>query len=235
MKKSIYIFILIIFSSIASSEPIEESGVEVSIKLPDGSTKLVDIYRDIPDECKIDMAMKTKLIWGGNYANKIVSKDCKASFVTTVGKISPMKLHKDIETYGELEVLEFLKNMSSVKEQKSKDMIFVDSRAVKWYNHRTIPSAVNIPFIYFRDSKRYQKEFEASLRLLGVVKVGNRYNFSKAKEVLMFCNGAWCGQSPTMIRVLLKIGYPPKKIKWYRGGMQSWLGLSMSSTKSKVD
>jgi rhodanese-related sulfurtransferase len=234
MVRVIFLMTIILYC-IALSEPMEEAGIEVRVKLPDGSTKLVDIYRDVPDECKIDVPMKTDLIWGGNYANKIVSKDCKASFVTTVGKISPMKLHKDIETYGELEVLNFLKRLNSPKHQKSKDMIFVDSRAVKWYKHRTIPSAINIPFVYFRDIKKYQKEFESSLRLLGVVKVGNRYNFSKAKEVLMFCNGAWCGQSPTMIRVLLKIGYPPKKIKWYRGGMQSWLGLSMSSTKSKVD
>jgi hypothetical protein len=37
-----------------------------------------------------------------------------------------------------------------------------------------------------------------------------------------------------MIRVLLELGYPAEKIKWYRGGMQSWLGLSMTSTKGTV-
>jgi hypothetical protein len=44
----------------------------------------------------------------------------------------------------------------------------------------------------------------------------------------MFCNGMWCGQSPNNILNLLKFGYPADKIKWYRGGMQDWeiLGLT---------
>ena len=37
-----------------------------------------------------------------------------------------------------------------------------------------------------------------------------------------------------MIKQLLKIGYPAEKIKWYRGGMQSWLGLGMTSTRGKT-
>ena len=44
----------------------------------------------------------------------------------------------------------------------------------------------------------------------------------------MFCNGMWCGQSPANIRTLLRFGYPADKLKWYRGGMQDWeiLGLT---------
>jgi hypothetical protein len=40
--------------------------------------------------------------------------------------------------------------------------------------------------------------------------------------LVLFCNGAWCGQSPTNIKALLSFGYPPHKLKWYRGGMQAW-------------
>jgi hypothetical protein len=34
-----------------------------------------------------------------------------------------------------------------------------------------------------------------------------------------------------MIFALLKIGYPHEKLKWYRGGMQDWLGSGMTSTR----
>ncbi|MED5532474.1 MAG: rhodanese-like domain-containing protein, partial [Pseudomonadota bacterium] len=48
---------------------------------------------------------------------------------------------------------------------------------------------------------------------------------------VMFCNGMWCGQSPNNIKNLLKFGYPAHKIKWYRGGMQDWEILGLSTAK----
>ena len=57
------------------------------------------------------------------------------------------------------------------------------------------------------------------------------FDFSKAKTLVMFCNGMWCGQSPANIKTLLKYGYPPEKIKWYRGGMQDWEILGLSTVK----
>ncbi|KIM05921.1 MAG: hypothetical protein KU29_09310 [Sulfurovum sp. FS06-10] len=35
----------------------------------------------------------------------VVPDGCKATFVTTSGHLSPMKIHDGIETFGELEVL----------------------------------------------------------------------------------------------------------------------------------
>ena len=54
------------------------------------------------------------------------------------------------------------------------------------------------------------------------------WDYSNARTLVMFCNGMWCGQSPNNILNLLKFGYPAHKIKWYRGGMQDWeiLGLT---------
>jgi len=45
----------------------------------------------------------------------------------------------------------------------------------------------------------------------------------------LFCNGLWCGQSPAAIRALLQIGYPESKLKYYRGGMNSWHSLGLST------
>ena len=48
------------------------------------------------------------------------------------------------------------------------------------------------------------------------------------KQWRAFCNGMWCGQSPASMASLLRFGYPADKIKWFRGGMQTWqiLGLT---------
>jgi rhodanese-related sulfurtransferase len=54
-------------------------------------------------------------------------------------------------------------------------------------------------------------------------------NYDNVKTLVLFCNGPWCGQSSIMIKGLLKIGYPPHKILWYRGGMQDWESLGQST------
>jgi len=57
---------------------------------------------------------------------------------------------------------------------------------------------------------------------MGVIRTDGVWSFSAAKTLVLFCNGAWCGQSATNIKALRNFGYPPHKLKWYRGGMQSW-------------
>ena len=84
----------------------------------------------------------------------------------------------------------------------------------------------------FKERDNYEFHFEFALKFLGVTKDHDgEYNFDKAKTLLLFCNGPWCSQSPTMIHALMEIGYPTEKLKWYRGGMQDWLGAGMTSTR----
>lgn len=47
-----------------------------------------------------------------------------------------------------------------------------------------------------------------------------------------FCNGLWCGQSPRNIKGLLKLGYPARKLIWYRGGMQDWEAVGLTTVES---
>jgi len=130
--------------------------------------------------------------------------------------IEPFSINDDIETYGELEVLDFI--------SKEKG-IFIDARLSNWYKQSAIPSAVNIPFkIFLSDTDERTKILES----FGGKKTKDDWDFSNAKTLLFYCNGAWCGQSPTAINALIEIGYPEDKMKYYRGGMQSWqlLGLT---------
>ena len=62
---------------------------------------------------------------------------------------------------------------------------------------------------------------------LGAVRSGSLWNFASAKTMVLYCNGPWCGQSPTNIRQLLALGYPAHKLKWYRDGMQGWKSLGL--------
>jgi hypothetical protein len=48
--------------------------------------------------------------------------------------------------------------------------------------------------------------------------------------VALFCNGIWCGQSPTAIRNMIEAGYPADRISYYRGGMQVWRVLGLTVT-----
>ena len=131
--------------------------------------------------------------------------------------IEPFEVSEGIETYGELEVLEFLQEGKGV---------FVDARLKNWYKKSAIPGSVNIPFkVFLNDTDERVK----ILRSFGVqYNRYGRFDFIDAKEILLYCNGAWCGQSPTAINALVEIGYPKSKLKYYRGGMQSWqlLGLT---------
>jgi len=131
--------------------------------------------------------------------------------------VQNFKVTEGIETYGELEVLDFISH---------KKGIFIDARLPNWFYKSAIATAVNMPFKTFLSDT---PEREALLKELGVAhgKNGKR-DFSEAKTILLYCNGAWCGQSPTAIHALIELGYPKSKMKYYRGGMQSWqlLGLS---------
>jgi rhodanese-related sulfurtransferase len=156
-----------------------------------------------------------------------VPQACKSTFVTSAGKvIFPMKIHKDIETYGEVEVMAFIKDM-----QNDTTMLFIDTRDEEWYEYRTIPGAMNIHYVYIMQPKEFEEEYKEALEQLGIIGKKKPFNFSQAKTILLFCNGAWCSQSPKMVNALLALGYPPEKIRWYRGGMDDWLGLSMTTTR----
>ena len=129
----------------------------------------------------------------------------------------------EVETFGELEVLDFISH---------REGLFIDARLKNWYTQSSIPSAINIPFKIFLSKSSERKKV---LERLGGFYKNKKWDFSKAKTILLYCNGAWCGQSPTAIHALIKIGYPKSKMKYYRGGMQTWqlLGLTTIVPKGK--
>jgi len=227
-KLSIFLFFVLLSSAYAENKPtmIHEHSVDISYTNKDGKVAKTTISRDADIRC-LEIPFNAREYWEGSYASRDVADICKKTFITSAGKLSPMKIHEDIETFGELEVLEFLEDM-----QDDPQMLFVDSRKTQWYESVTIPSAINIPFIYFTERDKWSNEKKAALKLFGVKGEKAPYDFTNVKTVLFFCNGIWCRQSPQMIEALLELGYPPQKIKWYRGGLQSWLSVGMTYTRT---
>lgn len=202
---------------------LQYKGVEAEVMGVNGIKTLQTIEREIDPAC-LNVSIDDETIWQGKYAASEVPSVCKAEFVSSVGQIQPMRIDPEVETFGELEVLDFIEKM-----QKNPSMLLIDSRNEDSYNNRTIPGAVNLPHTYLSEPNTFPEEYLNALAQLGV-KIENKvYRFDNVKTIAVFCNASWCAQSPQMIKSLLKIGYPPDKIKWYRGGMQDWLALNMTS------
>ncbi len=223
MKKIMYVLLAAVVLQAQDNTVLQYTGVD---SVHENGVKY-HLERNIPQEC-FDLKVNNATVWEGNYAAASVPEQCKGTLVQTVGKLSPMHMAEGIESYGELEVLAFIKAMAT-----DKNLVLVDSRGSDWYEYDTIPGAVNFWFSMVTNPKKYPDEFEYMLEDLHVVtnKDGS-YDFSKAKTMLLFCNGPWCGQSPAAIRGYLAIGYPVEKMKWYRGGMHVWKSLSMTSTRT---
>lgn len=149
--------------------------------------------------------------------------------------IHPMQVEADVVTVGEVEVLDFI-----ARDVRQGSGLLVDARTPDWYAKRTIPGSINLPWTILADANPADEKFLSLLGVMGVVKkeggslldsfkslfgsapdVGS-WDFSQAKDLLLFCNGPWCDQSPRAIRGLLKIGYPAEKLRYYRGGMNMW-------------
>ena len=65
--------------------------------------------------------------------------------------------------------------------------------------------------------------------LLGGDQKTERWDFTDAKDLLLWCNGPWCNQSPRAIQGLISAGYPAEKISYYRGGLQIWQSLGLTT------
>jgi len=123
--------------------------------------------------------------------------------------ISPMNI-KNIKTVGELEVLKFISHLDDNKRR-----ILVDARVVKEYKKGTIPASFNIPYSMLDKNSKYRDE---------IIKL-----IKHIDKLLVFDNGIVDIQARKLIDNLLDTGYPQNKILYYRGGLQSWKNLGLTT------
>jgi rhodanese-related sulfurtransferase len=142
--------------------------------------------------------------------------------------VQPMTLAPGVETIGELELIGYLRRIGD----GDTDVLVIDSRTPEWLAHGMIPGAVHIPYTRLDPAQADTRAIAELLALdFGVSRLDGLWNFSTAKTLVFYCNGPWCGQSPTNIKALLALGYPANKLKWYRGGMQAWEQLGFTTVK----
>ena len=138
--------------------------------------------------------------------------------------VQPMQISPGVETIGELELLEYLKKIGESDEA----VMVIDSREARWLETGAIPGSTHLPWTLFHSSKVDAAGIARLFEKFDVIRNKEIWDFNFAKTLVFYCNGPWCGQSPTSIRSLLTAGYPANRIKWYRGGMQSWLQFGLT-------
>jgi rhodanese-related sulfurtransferase len=102
---------------------------------------------------------------------------------------------------------------SLAKDLNDGKILLVDMRTPNWYNKETLPGAINLPYSDLTGP---------------VAKAKARIKKLKGKDIIAFCNGWWCGQSPTGIQALQRLNYPGK-IYYFRGGNQDWADAGLPS------
>lgn len=139
--------------------------------------------------------------------------------------IQPIKMHDDIRTIAEVEVLNFMKDKVNKRQG-----LLVDLRPKADYRKETIPASVNIP----ASVKDNPAKLKKIMKIFGVKKLADgSLDTSKALEIAFYCNGLWCDKSSEFIQTMLDNGYPADKMLYYRGGFQMWKILGFTTIVNK--
>lgn len=153
--------------------------------------------------------------------NKIIDDFAKTSRPCPEFCIHAMVVAPGVETLGELELLDFM-----TRQVPGGQGLVIDARLADFHKIETIPTSINIPFTVIKADNPHIGQI---LTALGAeIGPNKRWNYQKAKSLALWCNGPWCDQSSRAIQALLSLGYPAAKLKYYRGGMQMWklMGLT---------
>ena len=189
----------------------------------------VNITREIESVTVRHGEAEVNIMRNQNQKNTINPAFAKTSRKCPPFCIQPATLAPGVETIAEVEMLDYLKRMS----EGDDNIVVIDSRTPAWVAKGTIPGAVNIPWTSLNPAKGADPISIGEI-LEGRFNARNLeglWDFREARTLVMFCNGMWCGQSPNNIKNLLGFGYPADKIKWYRGGMQNWETLGLTTVK----
>ena len=204
-----FLAIIFVYSSLATADPVgitpDVSSVEVIHK---GKPVLIERNQDNKNTIVDDYAL--------------TSRPCPPFC------IRPIELAPGVQTVGELEMLDYLVAAG----KPGSKVLVIDSRTPDWVAKGTIPGSVSIPWTLLKEDTSDPITIAGILEeRFGAIDEDGLWNFSEVKTLVLFCNGMWCGQSPRNIMTLIKYGYPANKIKWYRGGMQNWQALGLTTVK----
>jgi rhodanese-related sulfurtransferase len=137
--------------------------------------------------------------------------------------IQPMIPAVGITPVGELELITFLQ-----EKVDTQTGLLIDARVPDWFDKGAIPGAINVPFAALAAENPYQSEI---LRALGAVVIDGDFDFSGAMSLMVYGNGPWDAQGSRAVQALVAAGYPASLIQNYRGGLEDWLHLGLSTVR----
>lgn len=200
-----------------------------STSLPGAKLALqVNISADLASVDVLHQGKKVTIVRDQDECNTVNANFAITSRACPPFCIQPSELAPGVKTIGELEVLKFLKQIGD----GDTSVMVIDTRTSDWVEKGIIPGTVNIPWDTLDIDKSDPVVMQDILEnQLGAIRQADDWNFDNVKTLIMLCNGSWCGQSATMINGLLKMGCPAHKLVWYRGGMQDWESLGLTTLK----
>mgnify|MGYP000663397299 FL=1 len=135
--------------------------------------------------------------------------------------LSPMIAAPNVATLGEMDVIDFLST-----QVETGDGLLIDARLPVDRALGYIPASVNIPAATVAPANPYRDEI---LMALGAEQFEGVFNFDDAISLVVFDAGPATQDAATLITDLIEVGYPAQKISYYRGGMQVWSTLGLST------
>lgn len=129
------------------------------------------------------------------------------------GFLQPLVPAPGVNPATEIEVLRALNDPA---------WMVVDMRDEDTPLEATLPNAYHIPY----------NEVEDRMPEFGCKQLAKyRWDCRAAPQVLAYCNGPVCTQSPMGISTLIEMGFEPAKIWYYRGGMLDWEALGLTTVR----
>lgn len=129
------------------------------------------------------------------------------------GFLQPLIPLPGVRPVTEIEVLQALNDPQTM---------VIDMRDEDEPLEATIPNSYHIPF----------NELEDRMDELGCTRGSmSSWDCAKAPNVVAFCNGPVCPQSPIGMASMVRAGFPATKLSYYRGGMMDWEALGLSTVR----
>ncbi len=200
------------------------------------------LKEDMPYLFVVHKGRSIKIIRDINRSFKIPSK-IRNSLMFTSDACPPFCLQPltlddlPVKTVAEAEIIDFMS--TQLRDNKG---ILIDVRHPKRYVASTIPGSVNY-FIQMIQKGAGDEAFDSMLKSLGAKRrdkiswltqqmeniglsstseLTENWDFTQAKELILWGESATDKTPVDGIRVLLKAGYPAHKIHWYHSGIASW-------------
>jgi rhodanese-related sulfurtransferase len=165
------------------------------------------------EEQPINIAPGTTSISFASHEGPITLERFANDIMLVRGVIRPMVPTPGVTPVGELEVIAALQDP---------EYVVVDSRTLETQYGGTIPGSVNI---------RYD-EIAERLDEVGCERSPAGWSCAQALNVVLYCNGPNCGQSPRAMASMVEAGFPAAKIFYYRGGMLTWTSLGLTTREN---